>query len=252
MAELSKEQEIQEHAYAFPYHYIPRLDRRGFSQAVTLKWGYEYLSYIRFVMKQMESLEFQSLLDVGCGDGKFLYEVSRRFPHKRLVGLDYSERAIRCATALNPDGKYVCGDIADTALLKERFGLITLIETLEHVPPHRVEPFVRGLYHCLESDGTLIVTVPSVNTKLNAKHYQHFDLESLRKAIEPFFTISEHHFINRISAWSRLAEKLLVNQLFVLNERHLANLIYGSYEKYLLKAKENNTRRICALCKKNS
>ena len=51
---LSAEQAVQEAEYEFPYHYIPRLEGGNFSQVRKLRWGYEYLSYLRFVLARLE------------------------------------------------------------------------------------------------------------------------------------------------------------------------------------------------------
>lgn len=250
MSRLTEKEQLQDDNYEFPYHYIPSFDNENFSQVKTLRWGYEYLSYIRFVLEKLKTWKFESLLDVGCGDGRFLYEVSRCFSHKRLVGLDYSQRAIRHAIALHPDIEFICGDLTDTSLLRDRFDIITLIETLEHIPPPHIRSFAKGLHYYLKGDGRLMITVPSKNVGLNPKHYQHFDLESLSGVLEPFFAILEHYFINRMSIWTNLLERLLVNRFFILNEPHLLNKIYNGYERYLLPAEENNAVRICAVCRK--
>ena len=68
VADIQKRQEAQ---YHFPYHYIPYIEGNKFSQSKTLKWGYEYLSYIYFVINKISSLHFNTLLDVGCGDGRY-------------------------------------------------------------------------------------------------------------------------------------------------------------------------------------
>ncbi len=100
---LSAEQAVQEAEYEFPYHYIPRLEGGNFSQVRKLRWGYEYLSYLRFVLARLERVEFGSLLDVGCGEGRFLREVSKRFSGKRLLGVDFSARTrLRAAAQPRP------------------------------------------------------------------------------------------------------------------------------------------------------
>ena len=249
---LSAEQTIQENEYKFPYHYIPTLENGNFSQVKKLRWGYEYLSYLRFILSRVEKIEFNSLLDVGCGEGRFLCEASKRFPHKELIGVDVSERAVEYAGLLNPNVKFVCGDITDAALFSRKFDLITLIETLEHLPPEQVSDFVKGLRQYLHDDGVLILSVPSQNLTLNRKHYQHFNLESLAASLKPHFRISEHYFLNRISKWDRLLNRLLINRYFILNEPRLLNALYRRYENRLLNAVESDGKRICVVCRPSS
>lgn len=242
-------QTIQEAEYQFPYHYIPTLENGNFSQVRKLRWGYEYLSYLRFILGRLQKIEFDSLLDVGCGEGRFLHEVSRRFPERRLVGIDLSTRAVEYARLLNPAVEFLPGDIGDENLLPEKFAAVTLIETLEHIPLDEVPDFVRALRRAVSHDGVLIVSVPSQNLDLNRKHYQHFTLDSLAATLRPCFEISEHHFLNRISKWDTLLKMVLSNRYFILNEPRLLNALYRRYENRLLNANGSDGKRIVAICR---
>jgi 2-polyprenyl-3-methyl-5-hydroxy-6-metoxy-1,4-benzoquinol methylase len=246
---LSAEQAAQEAEYEFPYHYIPRLEGGDFSQVRKLRWGYEYLSYLRFVLARLERVEFDSLLDVGCGEGRFLREVSKRFTGKRLLGVDFSARAVEYARLLNPGLSFARADIASGTEARERFDVVTLIETLEHVPTAEVEAFVSGLRRRVNEDGLLVVSVPSTNIKMSPKHYRHFDLRSLAAALAPCFEVAEHYYLNRISKWDRLLSALLTNRYFILNERRLLNVLYRRYERTLLGARESDCKRICVVCR---
>ena len=226
---LSAEQAVQEAEYEFPYHYIPRLEGGNFTQVRKLRWGYEYLSYLRFVLARLERVEFDSLLDVGCGEGRFLREVSRRFPGKRLLGVDFSARAVEYARLLNPGLRFAREDIADAAAPSKGFDVVTLIETLEHVPPGELREFVEGLRRRTRDGGLLVVSVPSKNIKMSAKHYQHFDLDLLKTTLAPFFEVVEHYYLNRISKWDKLLSALLDEQVLHTQrasnaERHLPPL----------------------------
>jgi SAM-dependent methyltransferase len=246
---LSAEQAVQEAEYEFPYHYIPRLEGGNFSQVRKLRWGYEYLSYLRFVLARLERAEFDSLLDVGCGEGRFLREVSRRFQGKRLLGVDFSARAVEYARLLNPGLRFTREDIADGVEPPERFDVVTLIETLEHVPPVELREFVGGLRRRVNEGGLLVVSVPSKNIKMSAKHYQHFDLDSLKTALAPRFEVAEHYHLNRISKWDRLISAVLTNRYFILNERRLLNALFRRYERSLLAARESDCKRLCVVCR---
>lgn len=247
-ATVPRQETIQETEYQFPYHYIPTLENGNFSQVRKLRWGYEYLSYLRFILSRLDKIEFASLLDVGCGEGRFLCEVQKRFPGKRLAGVDPSARAVEYAALLNPTVKFLKRDIR-TGPITERFDVITLIETLEHVPLEQVADFVRALRRTLSDDGTLIVSVPSRNLDLNRKHHQHFTLASLTASLRPYFEISEHYFLNRISRWDSLLKMVLSNRYFILNEPRLLNALYRGYETRLLNATESDGKRICVICR---
>ncbi len=246
---LSAEQLIQETEYGFPYHYIPSLENGNFSLVRKLRWAHEYLSYLRFILDKLGEIKFDSLLDVGCGEGRFMREAEQRFPGKELVGIDFSERAIRYAQLLNPNLTFLCGDVANHELFEKQFDVITLIETLEHVPPDEVASFVRSLRGRLKRDGVLVITVPSKNLNLVPKHYQHFSKSTLAAALKNDFKIEDCYFLNRISRREKILQALLSNRLFILNERRILNALYRHYEGSLLNAREADAKRICAVCR---
>ncbi|MCK4627283.1 MAG: methyltransferase domain-containing protein, partial [Phycisphaerae bacterium] len=138
----------------------------------------------------------------------------------------------------------------DRAVMDDKFDVITLIETLEHIKPSDVPVFVEAITGRLADNGTVVITVPSSNLRLTRKHYQHFDLESLTQALSPHLVVTEHYFLNKSSCWDKVLRRCLVNKLFILNGRRLRNLIYRTYRKFLLNARPNNAQRICILCKK--
>jgi 2-polyprenyl-3-methyl-5-hydroxy-6-metoxy-1,4-benzoquinol methylase len=233
--ELSQQQQVQEGRYEYPYHYIPLWDGKRFAHFQARRHGHVYLSYLFFVLDKATALGFESLLDVGCGDGRFLYELDKRVPGKTLVGVDYSERAIAFARVMSERVTWVCGDVRDRALFGSRFDLVTLIETLEHIPPGDVPGFVEGIHQHLKGTGSLIVTVPSTNVRVYSKHYQHFDAASLAAALRPFFEPAETFFLNRkASPTLKLINHLLYNHFFILNHRGLLTGLYRYYTRNFL------------------
>jgi len=247
---MAKEKQIQEDQYSFPYHFLPSLDRGGFSQTKTLRWGYEYLSYLRFILNKLGSKEFSSLADVGCGDGRFLAEATKRFPEKRFTGIDISERAIAYAKAFNPMPEYFCGDISSRYFTSRGFDIITLIETLEHIEPTKIPDFLLGVHKHLRSGGLLLLTVPTTNIKRNPKHYQHFTIESLSGTLAPNFKITEHHYLNKHSLSLRIFDSILANRFAILNQRQMLDSFYHMYERRYLNASEGDASRIFVIAEK--
>ncbi len=248
---LSDRQIIQENEYEYPYHYIPRWDGVHFSQTQSLSWGYEYISYLYFILEKAEKIGFESLLDLGCGDGRFLRELTKKSSGKQVIGLDYSQRAIDFARIMNPNIEWRCGDISEENLFDFKFDIITLIETLEHIEPSAIANFLQGASHYLKDNGYFLLTVPSKNIKVEDKHYQHFDLDALENVLSPFFTIKEANYLNhKTSRPLRLMQRVLYNRFFILNHEILLQKLYNYYRNNLLLTDDKNCRRIALVCQK--
>ena len=69
-----KQQEVQEEQYQFPYHYIVQF-KEDFSISLLFPWGLNYASTMEFLMvKVAEDKKVKSIIDIGCGDGRFTRE----------------------------------------------------------------------------------------------------------------------------------------------------------------------------------
>ncbi len=246
-------QTIQEEEYSYPYHYIPTIEDGRFSQVCYWSWGFRYLGGIKVVLDQLDKCSFSSLIDIGCGDGRFLREVSKKFPQARLLGIDYSQRAVQLATAMNPDISYKAVDVSTTAL-EQRFDAATLIEVLEHIPPDQIKPFIENTVDALSADGCLIITVPHENKRLQGKHYQHFTSKSLLALLQPYFhSIDFIPFDTRSTLVKRL-KKLLGGEgkYFIVNHPRILSWFYRLYEtRFLYPSNEQRCLRIAVVCRKN-
>ena len=73
----------------------------------------------------------KSILDIGCANGAFLRQVHQGW---RRVGIDNNRGAIELAQGLPGRGiEYICADLTSHNWRKERFGIITIFDTLEHM-----------------------------------------------------------------------------------------------------------------------
>ncbi len=250
MAKLDKPQAIQENKYGFPYHHLITISDNFFSQNKYIKWGYEYSAYITFILNILKNINFTKLIDIGCGDGKFLNELNKRIPGKILSGIDYSQRAIKMASAITPEINFINKDITDDKHAGSTFDIATLIETLEHIKPQEINQFIRAIYNLINSNGLLILSVPSTNEPVDNHHYQHFNLTLLKKYLKGYFKIKEVYFLNKRSKIIRYIAKALSNKYYILNHRKSLNYIYKYYKKHFLLAEEINARRICLVCQK--
>ena len=104
----------------------------------------------------------QKVLDAGCGRGVFSYELAKRFPDAKIVGVDIDAAQLDNNTAIAERAQlenlsFAVGDIAQLPFESE-FDLVLSIDNLEHL-----EDDARGLssiYRSLRSGGRVIVHVP--------------------------------------------------------------------------------------------
>lgn len=245
-------QQIQEQQYDYPYHYIPIANKSHFSQTQHWSWGFRYLGGLQVVIDQLNKVKFDSLVDIGCGDGRFLREVSGSYGRTGLLGIDYSARAINIAKALNPSIPYREINILKDELEK-KFDVATAIEVMEHIPPNDLSDFVSAISDCITENGYFILTVPHQNKPVSKKHYQHFSSEKLRNILSPYFR--DVHFIpfDSKSIFLRIISKLIGGDgsNFVITNGALNNWFFKTYkEKYLYTNKESDCLRIAAICRK--
>jgi SAM-dependent methyltransferase len=243
---------LQDAEYAFPYHYIPVVERGDFSATRHWPWGFRYLGGLHVVFDQLERMSFSSLVDIGCGDGRFLREVGRRYPEAVLMGVDVSSPAVRLAQALNPDLDYRTADIT-VDFIPERFEVATLIEVIEHVPPDELSRFLDAVADRLIDGGRLVLTVPHRNKPLIPKHYQHFDVDQLRQLLHPRFeglrVVPFDRSRRSPGAW--LVNRVLGARgrwMLVTNRRVLRTLFRLYVTRYLYCAREQDCERVAIVC----
>src|SRR5512133_2544198 len=96
---LSAEQQAQEDQYVFPYHYLDLVD--DYRRLIT---NVPDLCVRELLVSLLVPFQGQTILDAGCGDGRFCYEM--RLKNARIVGCDYSEAALRFAKAFSPQVEF--------------------------------------------------------------------------------------------------------------------------------------------------
>ena len=238
----SEEERRQESQYAYPYHYIPEHGGKSFSQTQHWEWGFRYLGGMKVVMDELSSLSFESLVDIGCGDGRFLREFCRQHPGKETLGVDYSDRAIRLASAMNPKIPYECRDIRSDPMDRS-FDVATLIEVLEHIPPSDVSEFLESVSEMLCPGGHLVLTVPHTNKPVQPKHFRHYDKSLLQKCLAPHFEDLSFILFDSHSRLLGLLKRLIggSGDHFVITNPYINHFFFQMYCRYFLYRVDEST-----------
>ena len=250
---LDKKQEIQENQYQYPYHYIPCWDN-GFSQVQHWSWGFRYLGGIKVVMDQLDDINFDSLIDIGCGDGRFLYELDKKYKSKELKGIDYSEKAILLAQSMTDNLCFKQKDILKEPIEKQN-DVATAIEVLEHILPSNLSEFIEAIADSLSKEGYFIATIPHINKKVSDKHYQHFSSSKLEELLSPFFTNINFIPFDDRSIFMIQLNKILggTGENFLITNSTINNWFFNLYlNRYLYAKSESRCLRIAVICQKNN
>jgi 2-polyprenyl-3-methyl-5-hydroxy-6-metoxy-1,4-benzoquinol methylase len=115
---------------------------------------------------------FDSILDVGCGNGSFLDSVSDLF--REFYASEFNEFAFKKAKQKVPGIINVGNDLSQ---LKGKIAVITLWHVLEHIP--NPQEFLEKLKNHMDSESRMIFEVPnsdSLNFKIFKRNYNWISL----------------------------------------------------------------------------
>lgn len=158
----------QEKQYDLPYHWFMKPDSYR---------GRSYYGYVNYVLN-LFNYNGTLVLDAGSGDGRFTSLLVNE--GAKVIGIDYSKKAIDMASVMETEARFVLGSILDCSF-EEKFDFIFLIEVLEHIEPSQVSDVLVNLRKSLKDNGKIIITFPSEGAPLIDKHFQHFNEDKIKK-----------------------------------------------------------------------
>lgn len=99
----------------------------------------------------------QTVLDIGCGDGRFVYAAAARGID--ASGIDHSERLVRLGNERHAGSRLSRTSIEEFQAARRTFDAVTLFEVIEHVP-HPLE-LLRTAAAVVRPGGSVIVSTPN-------------------------------------------------------------------------------------------
>ncbi|MBA7590484.1 Trans-aconitate 2-methyltransferase [subsurface metagenome] len=150
----------------------------------------------------------KNILDSGCGQGIFTFEIARRFPNSRITGIDIDasliERNSKIAeTAGLKNCSFHIQDITEVIDRKE-YDLILSIDNLEHIEED--EKVLTFFYKSLLPGGELLLHVPGyyrrwfffkwkVNFEVDGHFRPGYELDDIVRKIEKSgLTVEEKYY----------------------------------------------------------
>jgi len=241
--------DIQEAEYSFPYHHIPHFKQDGTPSTVRpLRWGLEYLCYQKHIAEMVKACKPESVLEVGCGDGRFLKLLGTEVPRRK--GIDLAQRAISFAKAFDEGVEF---ERIDAAELDETFDVVVAIEVLEHIPDDAVDEFLQTLANRTRTGGTVIVAVPTQIRALPPKHFRHYDADTFEKQVKASgapLDLVEMQYVYKQPKWLSLLQKLMMNRYWTFEAGVIQRLLWKITWKKLRFADASNGCHLAAAMRK--
>lgn len=118
---------------------------------------------VKKVLSRLKATGFApaSILDYGCGEGRYIGELKEIFPSAGLAGCDISDKALDIAKRQFPEATYIPMQDETVGYADGSFDLIVSIEVFEHVQD--VEKATREVARLLRTGGLALVTTPCAN-----------------------------------------------------------------------------------------
>ncbi|MDI1355022.1 MAG: class I SAM-dependent methyltransferase [bacterium] len=222
------------------------------------EWKWENESALQFITSTSR------VLDVGCGEGNFLKELTKR-DIKNCCGIDQSLASLTY-TGTNEIPIYDESIQSFSAKNRENFDVITCFQILEHITD--VSTFIESCLTCLKPGGYLVVAVPNNNPYLY-KHDLHHALNlpphhtglwnsnSLSKLTDYFgfkIVLNKVEPISQyIAEYTSVQMRKMSNSNAVLSWLFSLNIIRKVYSKLLYMFKTKIKGRNClAVYQKNN
>lgn len=99
------------------------------------------------------------LLDIGCGTGDLIYQLSCLFPNAEFIGLDSNIQSIKESKRKTTENCcFIAGRYEESVALGP-FDIVISSETLEHVETYT--QFLDIIFRCIKDGGYLSISTPS-------------------------------------------------------------------------------------------
>lgn len=125
-----------------------------------LSEGPEQAAVLKEIQVLLEDIQdsygqIQTVLDVGCGQGRLADWLERELPQAKYSGMDLAEAQLSGTMAVRPDGSFFLSRLQDFRP-DRTWELVIASEVLLHIPPADIERACRNL---LDVTGKYLITV---------------------------------------------------------------------------------------------
>lgn len=144
----------------------------------------------------LSRIEFQNVLEIGCGEGVLLYNLRERFGGKDVVGIDIGSADIETAKRNVPFVSFAVGDLYALPFSNGQFDLVLCCEVLEHLqkPEKALSEIKRvsGRYAIFSVPNEPLWRLAHIRELGNTPgHINHWNEKSFVRLVSIYFQITD-------------------------------------------------------------
>ena len=112
------------------------------------------------VFEKLKLKNGQTLIDIGCADGRFLTYVNKLRPQCKLYGIDFAINPLKILSFRNFKCLPACADISELPFKPGSFDKAASVQTLQQLPSRELRIRALKSAHCvLKANARLVITV---------------------------------------------------------------------------------------------
>jgi SAM-dependent methyltransferase len=137
----------------------------------------------RMILKELSRLSFDSVLDVGCGEGTLLKRIAERYPGVALAGSELSSTALQYCREQVPQAHTFSLDLLRDDVSGLSYDLLISMQVLEHLEDD-VAALERMRKMCRRH---VVISVPGGELDDHGRgngHFRHYTKEDLVRKME--------------------------------------------------------------------
>ncbi|MDQ0088543.1 ubiquinone/menaquinone biosynthesis C-methylase UbiE [Paenibacillus anaericanus] len=138
-----------------------------------------HMSRTKFGLNKLSIKEGYILLDIGCGGGETIREMSKMNTNIRIIGVDYSETSVNLSIERNSkdvqSGKVeiVVGEVSKLPFEDKYFDIITAVQTHYYWPDLKND--VKEVYRVMNTNGKLLIAAEVYKINYHMEGYKTSD-----------------------------------------------------------------------------
>lgn len=156
--------------------------------------------------------ENDSILDLGCGNGRLVKFLQDHYQDKKFnyLGIDNSSKLIKLAKLIHPKFEFIEGDLINIPQEENKYDIVFCIAAFHHLPSKKLRiKALNEMHRVLTKNGIIIITVWNL---WQSKYFKE-NMDALLKSV---LSLGKHRFNDLYIPWKD-ADQLVKTKRFYHN-----------------------------------